>query len=49
MGDMDKLAVRFHFGGEFFFDGKMMHYLCGSEGMSYIDQDLISLPEIMAI
>ena len=40
------LAVRFHFGGEFFFDGKMMHYLSGSEGMSYIDRDLISLPEI---
>ena len=40
------LAVRFHYGGEFFFDGNKMHYHGGSEGLSYIERDLISLPEI---
>jgi alpha-galactosidase len=30
MDDMDSLAVRFYFGGEFFFDGKRMHYIGGS-------------------
>lgn len=44
---MDTLAVRFHYGGEFYFDGKRMHYLGGSERLSYIDRDLISLPEIV--
>ena len=47
MGDGDTLAVRFHYGGEFFFDGKRMHYVGGFEGLSYIERDLISLPEII--
>ena len=46
MDDMDSIAVRFYFGGKVFFDGKRMHYIGGSEGMSYIDRDLISLPEV---
>ena len=47
MDDTDQLAVRFHHGGEFYFDGNRMHYVGGSESMSYIERDLISLPEIM--
>ncbi|TVU17574.1 hypothetical protein EJB05_33618, partial [Eragrostis curvula] len=44
---MDKVAVRFHYGGEFSFDGNMVQYIGGSEGMSHIERDLISLPEIV--
>jgi hypothetical protein len=40
MDDMDKLDVRFYFGGEIFFVGKMMHYLSGSKGISDIDRYL---------
>jgi hypothetical protein len=46
MDNMETLVVRFHFGGAIFFDGKRMHYLGGSEELSYIEWDLISLPEI---
>ncbi|KAL6648599.1 hypothetical protein ACP70R_012823 [Stipagrostis hirtigluma subsp. patula] len=45
--DVDKLAVRFHFGGQFLFDGNRLHYVGGEEGMSYIERDLISLPEVI--
>ena len=45
--DFDTLAVRFHYGGEFCFDGKKMHYRGGSERLSYIERDLISLPELV--
>ena len=47
MGDMDQLTVRFHHGGEFYFDGNRMHYLGGSESMSYIERELIQKPEIV--
>ena len=41
------LPVRFHFDGEFINDGDKLHYFGGSEGMSYIDQDKVSLPELV--
>ena len=40
------LPFRFHFNGEFIHDGKDLHYCGGSEGMSYIERDKMSLPEI---
>ena len=43
----DSLAVRFRFGGEFFKDGKILHYFRGNAAMSYIDRDKISLPEVV--
>lgn len=43
---LDHLCIRFHFGGEFFNDGKFVHYLGGSEALSWIDRDKVSLPEI---
>lgn len=46
MDNLDKLAVRFHFSGDFFDDGKRLHYCGGREGMSYIDRDKLSLPEV---
>jgi hypothetical protein len=39
MDNMETLVVRFHFGGAIFFDGKRMHYLGGSEELSYIEWD----------
>uniref|UniRef100_A0A0A9HK09 PB1-like domain-containing protein n=1 Tax=Arundo donax TaxID=35708 RepID=A0A0A9HK09_ARUDO len=47
MDDGDKLAIRFRYGGEFLFDGNKMHYVGGAEGISHIERDLISLPEIV--
>jgi alpha-galactosidase len=47
MNPLDYLAVRFHSGGEFFNDGKKLHYLGGNEGVAFIDRDKISLPEVM--
>ena len=41
------LPVRFHFDGEFINDGDKLHYFGGSEGMSYIDRDKVSLPELV--
>ena len=46
MDPLDFLAVRFHFGGEFINDGKALHYCGGKEGISSIERDKISLPEI---
>ena len=46
MDPLDFLAVRFHFGGEFINDGKVLHYCGGKEGISTIERDKISLPEI---
>ena len=43
---LDHLCVRFHFGGEFFNDGKFVHYLGGSEALSWIDRDKVYLPDI---
>ena len=47
MDPLDTLAVRFHLGGEFLNDGKKLHYCGGKEGMSDIDRDKISLPELV--
>ncbi|CAN6209239.1 unnamed protein product [Urochloa humidicola] len=41
------LPVRFYYNGEFIHDGKKLHYCGGSEAMSYIDRDKMSLPEIV--
>ena len=41
------LTVRFHFNGEFVNDGKILQYVGGSEQMSYIDRDKVSLPEVI--
>nr|CCI55283.1 PH01B001G05.6 [Phyllostachys edulis] len=46
MDNLDKLAVRFHFSGDLFNDGKRLHYCRGRDGMSYIDQDKLSLLEV---
>lgn len=47
MDESDVLHVRFHYGGIFFFYRNNMQYLGGSVGLSDIDRDLISLPEII--
>ncbi|CAO2201257.1 unnamed protein product [Urochloa humidicola] len=47
MDVIDELPVRFHFGGTFFSDGKKMQYCGGTEALSYIDRDKISLPELV--
>jgi len=47
MDPLEFLCVRFHFGGEFFNDGKKLHYLGGNEEMSFIERDKISLPEVI--
>ena len=46
MDPLDFLDVRFHFGREFINDGKALHYCGGKEGVSSIERDKISLPEI---
>lgn len=46
MDNLDKLAVMFHYSGDFFDDTKILHYYGGREGMSYIDRDKLSLPEV---
>lgn len=47
MDVVDNLAVRFHFLGDFINDGKQVHYIGGSEAMSYIERDKVSLPEVI--
>lgn len=42
MDGFDTLTVRFHFNGEFLKNGKG-----GTEAMSYVDRDKLSLPEIV--
>uniref|UniRef100_A0A0E0D5W8 Phytocyanin domain-containing protein n=1 Tax=Oryza meridionalis TaxID=40149 RepID=A0A0E0D5W8_9ORYZ len=46
MDAVDKLVVRFHFNGEFLFDGKKTCYVNGCEALSYIDRKKVSLNEI---
>lgn len=46
MDILDKLAIRFHYNSEFIDDGKRLHYYGGSEGMSYIEHDRMSVPEV---
>jgi len=47
MDMLEMLTVRFHFNGEFVNDGKILQYVGGSEQMSYIDRDKVSLPEVI--
>ena len=44
---LGSLQVRFHFNGEFIQAGKKLHYCGGSEAMSSIDRDKVSLPEFL--
>jgi len=46
MDNSDTLAVRFHFGGSFQSIDGLILYVGGDIGMSYIELDKISLPEI---
>ena len=40
------IGVRFHYGGMFAREGTKLHYHGGKTGISFIDKDKISLPEI---
>ena len=46
MGDSEVLDVRFHFNGVFVFDGFSLKYCNGDEGVSHIDKDKLSIPEL---
>lgn len=47
MDPLEYLPVRFHFGGDFINNGRETFYIGGSEGMSYIERDKVTLPEIV--
>jgi hypothetical protein len=47
MDDLDFLPIRFHFEGGFSYVGEHLQYVGGSIGMSHVEIDKISLPEIM--
>jgi len=46
MGDSEVLLVRFHFNGEFVVDGTLVEYCNGDYGVSHIDKDKLSIPEL---
>ena len=46
MGDSEVLVVRFHFNGVFVLDGSSVQYCNGDEGVSHIDKDKLSIPEL---
>ncbi|EEE58950.1 hypothetical protein OsJ_10628 [Oryza sativa Japonica Group] len=46
MDVLNFLVVRFHYNGEFIYDGRQKHYCGGSEAISHIDRDKVSLPEV---
>jgi hypothetical protein len=46
MDPLDTLAVRFHLGGQFDFDGHDLHYIGGRVEMPHIERDKLSLPEL---
>ncbi|XP_062212222.1 uncharacterized protein LOC133913172 [Phragmites australis] len=46
MDNLDILRVRFHFGGEFDFNGHSLLYVGGRSAMSYLERDKVSLPEL---
>ncbi|KAL6654545.1 hypothetical protein ACP70R_008010 [Stipagrostis hirtigluma subsp. patula] len=46
MDPLDILPVRFHFGGEFDFDGNSLNYIRGRVELSHIERDKLSLPEL---
>src|SRR6266542_2262072 len=47
MDVLGTLQVRFHFNGDFIRAGNKLHYVGGSEAMSYIGRDKVSLPEFV--
>jgi len=46
MGDSEVLVVRFHFNGVFVLDGSSVQYCNGDEGVSHIDKDKLSIPQL---
>jgi len=46
MGYSEVLLVRFHFNGEFVVDGTLVEYCNGDYGVSHIDKDKLSIPEL---
>jgi hypothetical protein len=46
MDDLDKIAIRFHFGGSFVTVRGHVHYVGGDLGESWIDVDKLSYFEI---
>ena len=46
MADVEVLTVRFHFNGEFVLDGSQMQYCDEDLGVSHIDKDKLSIPEL---
>lgn len=42
MDVLNFLVVRFHYNGEFIYDGRQKHYCGGSEAISHIDRDKVS-------
>ena len=47
MDGCDLLPVRFHFNGEFVRKSDRLFYDRGTEAMSFIDRDKMSLPEVV--
>lgn len=47
MDPLDTLPVRFHYNGEFVLHRREKSYCGGSEAMSYLERDKVSLPEII--
>jgi alpha-galactosidase len=47
MDGCDFLPVRFHFNGEFLRNSNGLFYVGGTQAMSYIDRDKLSLPEVV--
>jgi alpha-galactosidase len=46
MDPLEVVPVRFHFGGEFDFDGYSLNYVRGRIALSHIERDKLSLPEL---
>ena len=43
----DVLPVRFHFNGEFLRNSNDLFYVGGTQAMSYVDRDKLSLPKVL--
>ena len=46
MSEFEVLEVQFHFNGYFVFDGSKMLYCNGDCGVSHIEKEKISIPEL---
>jgi len=46
MSDFEVLKVRFHFNRDFVIDGSKVKYCNGDWGLSHIDKDKLSIPEL---